>query len=197
MRSMRRMPAWCLAAALSIAGAGSVPSSGIAAPGDQGDARSIDVTKSKAQFSISHIFVSKVTGTVPIVSGDVDLSGDSPIPSSVTAVLDAGRVDSGDPDRDKSLESPDYFDAEKFPTWTFVSTKIVATGPATFGMDGTLTIHGVAQPEHLDVTVSGDALHPLYRAVGHIDRHAFGMKGARLDPVIGKTADVTLTVALK
>jgi hypothetical protein len=47
------------------------------------------------------------------------------------------------------------------------------------------------------VAVGGDASHPIYHAVGHIDRRAFGMKGTRLDPVIGNVADVTLDIILK
>lgn len=159
--------------------------------------RAIDPSKSSAQFSVEHIFVSRVTGKVPILSGEVNLAEGSAIPVEVTAVLDPNGVETGDHDRDKSLESPDYFDTAKFPTWTFASTKIVANGPNSFGMDGTLTIHGVGQPEHLDVTVSGDASNPVYHASGHIDRKAFGMKGARLDPVIGNVADVTLEIVLK
>ncbi len=159
--------------------------------------RSIDADKSKAQFTITHIFVEHVTGTVPILNGSVDLPEGSSIPVSATAVLDASRLYTGDRDRDASLQSSDYFDAKKFPTWTFSSTKITPLGPAAFGMDGTLTVHGVMQPEHLDVTVRGDASHPLYHAIGHIDRRAFGMKGTRLDPVIGNAADVTIDIVLK
>jgi polyisoprenoid-binding protein YceI len=157
----------------------------------------IDPTKSVAQFSIEHIFVDRVTGTVPVLSGAVTMTPGSTIPLSVTAVLDPTRMNSGDPDRDSSLESPDYFDTKRFPTWTFVSTKIVPAGNAAFGMDGVLTMHGIGQPEHLDVTVHGDPAHPAYHALGHIDRHGFGMKGARLDPVIGNPADVTLEISLK
>lgn len=159
--------------------------------------REIDPAKSVAQFSIEHIFVDRVTGTVPVLSGSITMQGGSAIPVSVSAVLDPTRMNSGDPDRDSSLESPDYFDTKLFPTWTFVSTKIVLSGSATFGMDGMLTMHGVTQPEHLDVTVRGDVAHPAYHAVGHIDRHAFSMKGARLDPVIGNAADITLDISLK
>jgi polyisoprenoid-binding protein YceI len=64
-------------------------------------------------------------------------------------------------------------------------------------MDGTLTVHGVSQPEHLDVTVRGDASHPFYHATGQIDRRAFGMKGTRLDLAIGSAADISLDVTLK
>ena len=150
------------------------------APASAAQTHAIDPAKSKAQFRIAHIFVSRVTGTIQILRGEVALDEGATIPSAVSA----------------TLESSDYFDTQKFPEWTFASTKITPTGPAAFGLDGTLTIHGVAQPEHLDVTVTGDAKSPQYHATGRIDRHAFGMKGARLDPVIGKDADVTLDIVL-
>jgi polyisoprenoid-binding protein YceI len=186
---MRAAAAVLACAAFALAGA--------PARADQTVGRAIDTAKSTATFVIAHIFVERVTGTVPILSGSVDVQNDSTIPLRVAAVLDATKIHSGDSDRDGSLSSPDYFDTKQFPTWTFASTTIAPRGAEAFGMDGTLTIHGVTQPEHLDVTVAGDPAHPHYHAVGHIDRHAFGMKGTRLDPVIGDSADVTLDIVLK
>jgi polyisoprenoid-binding protein YceI len=159
--------------------------------------RAIDPAKSSAGFGVQHIFVERVNGSVPIASGEVELSPGSSIPLSFSAVLDPGRMNSGDRDRDAALESPDYFDTKKYPTWTFASTKIVPAGPAAFRAEGTLTMHGVAQPETLEVTVRGDSAHPLYHALGHVDRRAFALKGTRLDPVIGNVADITLDIALK
>lgn len=159
--------------------------------------RAIDPAKSTAQFSIQHIFVEHVSGKIPILGGSLELPEGSVIPVQATAVLDASRMNTGDRDRDASLESSDYFDAKQFPTWTFTSTKIIATGPASFSMDGMLTMHGVAQPEHLDVTVRGDAAHPIYHLTGYIDRRTWAMKGTRLDPVIGNLADVTIDVVLR
>ncbi len=170
--------------------------SGALAFGDATEQRSIDPAKSKAQFSIKHIFVERVVGTLPIMSGSVILTSDSAIPVSATATLDARRVSTGDSDRDASLESSNYFDVNDFPTWKFTSTRIVPSGPGAFEMDGTLTIHGVSQLEHLAVAIGGDAAHPVYHATGQIDRHAFGMKGTRLDPVIGDAADVSLDIVL-
>ena len=121
----------------------------------------------------------------------------STIPLAVTAILEPDRMNTGDRDRDASLESSDYFDTQQFPTWTFSSTKITPTKPSRFTMDGDLTMHGVTQPVQLDVSVSGDPSHPVYHAVGHIDRRLWHMKGTRLDPVIGTVADVTLTIVLK
>jgi polyisoprenoid-binding protein YceI len=160
-------------------------------------ARAVDTAKSKATFSIQHVFVEHVGGTMPIAGGYVVLQPGSAIPLSASAELDAAKVDTGDSDRDESLRSPDFFDVKRFPQWTFASTRIVPRGTAAFEMDGTLTVHGVAQPERLDVAVSGDAVHPVYHAVGHIDRRAFGMAVTRLDGAIGGSADVTLDIALK
>jgi len=159
--------------------------------------RSIDTAKSRARFSVPHLWVEHVIGTVPILGGSVTLAPGSMIPASVTAVLDATRIETDEPDRDKSLQSPDFFDAQKFPAWTFVTTKITPNGPNAFEMDGNLTIHGVTQLERLHVTARGDAAHPVYDATGEINRHAFGMTVTRLDPTIGATADVTLDVTLK
>jgi polyisoprenoid-binding protein YceI len=159
--------------------------------------RAIDAAKSSAQFSVAHIWVERVTGTVPILSGGVSLEPGSVIPQSATAVLDATHITTGEPDRDRSLESPDFFDAAKFPQWTFTSTRIVPKGPATFEMDGDLTIHGVTRSERLDVTAIGDPAHPEYRAKAQIDRHAFGMTRTRLDPTIGTIVDITLDIVLK
>jgi polyisoprenoid-binding protein YceI len=159
--------------------------------------RAIDAAKSSAQFSVAHIWVERVAGTVPILSGAVSLEPGSVIPTSATAVLDATHIATGEPDRDRSLESPDFFDTAKFPQWTFTSTRIAPKGPASFEMDGDLTLHGVTQPERLDVTVIGDPAHPEYRAKAQIDRHAFGMVRTRLDPTIGNSVDITLDIVLK
>ncbi len=158
------------------------------------ETRAIDVAHSKATFDVTHVFVEHVTGTVPFQSGTVVLEPGSVIPVSAEAVLDATRISSGDPDRDASLRSPDFFDTKRFPSWTFASTEVVPKGSASFEMDGNLTIHGVAQPARLTVTVNGDAVSPVYHATAQIDRHAFGMRTTRLDPAIGGTADVMLDV---
>ncbi len=159
--------------------------------------RSVDTSASKVGFSISHVFVERVTGTVPIESGTAMFATESPIPASISLTLDATKVSTGDPDQTGCIQSPDYFDVKKFPTWTFTSTKITTNSPTSFGIDGMLTMHGVVQPEHFDVTIQNAGGHQVYHTVGQIDRHVFGMKGSRLDPAIGGIASVTMDVVLK
>jgi polyisoprenoid-binding protein YceI len=52
--------------------------------------------------------------------------------------------------RDSHLKSPEFFDAAKFPSITFKSTKIEPTSADNFKMTGDLTIHGVTKQVVLD-----------------------------------------------
>ena len=52
--------------------------------------------------------------------------------------------------RDAHLKSPDFFDAAKFPTITFVSTKFTPTA-----ITGNLTMKGVTKEVTIPVTISG------------------------------------------
>ena len=164
---------------------------------DTGTPREIDPAASKVLFTVSHVFVEHVTGTVPVKSGTVVLPAGSLSPLSVSAVLDPSKIKTGEDDRDGVLQTPDWFDVKQFPAWTFASTKIAPNGKDAFTMTGLLTIHGVTRSEVLDVTVAGTPEHPTYHATGTIDRHAFGMNVTRLDPAIGNPVAVTLDVTLK
>ncbi len=157
--------------------------------------RAIDPAHSTATFSVQHIFVSNVVGSVPIINGRVTLAPGTHVPESVTATLDPSGISTGDRDRDAALRGADWFDVARYPHWTFASTAISRTATG-FGMDGVLTIHGVSRPEHLEVSVTGSAEQPIYHATGTIDRHAFGMHVVRLDPVIGNPVTVSLDIVL-
>jgi polyisoprenoid-binding protein YceI len=81
-------------------------------------------------------------------------------PDVTTGILDvkiqAASVNTGSGMKDGKLESKDLFDVEHDPVITFLSKKIVQTGPTTFEVDGGFTIRGVTKPESLTRTVSGE-----------------------------------------
>lgn len=157
----------------------------------------VDTAKSSAHFAVEHVFVERVEGSVPIVSGFIRCSPGSRVPSGISATLDATHIRTGDDDRDGVLQSPDWFETKTYPVWTFVSTNIAAHGRRAFTVDGLLTIRGVTHAEHLDVTASGDERHPVYHATGTVDRKVWGMAITRLDPAIGNPVDVTLDIYVK
>ncbi|MBV8581307.1 MAG: YceI family protein [Candidatus Eremiobacteraeota bacterium] len=157
----------------------------------------LDLAKSHASFTVSHVYVTRVTGHVPIAAGSVELTPGSTLPKTVTATLDARHVDTGNGDRDDDLQGPDWLDTKKFPTWSFVSSGVKPGANDGFELDGTLTVHGVPQPVALTVTVTRGLPHPAYHAVGHLDRHAFGMRTTPQDGLIGSDVTLTLDVELR
>ncbi len=159
--------------------------------------RAIVPAHSLASFDVTHLFVQHVLGKVPIVAGHVNFAdANASVPSSVDATLDPRRIATGDGDRDDDLQGPDWFDVARFKTWTFASTAIIAT-PSGFKIDGTLTVHGVAQPVTLDVTATHAGPHARYRATGTLDRHGFGMHVTPFDGTIGNTLALVLDVELE
>ena len=80
-------------------------------------------------------------------------------PDVLTGVLDvkiqADSVNTGSGMKNGKLKGKDFFDVKQNPLITFLSKKIVQTGPNTFDVQGDFTIRGVSKPETLTLTVSG------------------------------------------
>lgn len=80
-------------------------------------------------------------------------------PDVTTGVLkvkiQADSVNTGSGMKDGKLRGKDFFDVKQDPYITFLSKKIVQTGPDTFDVLGDFTIRGVTKSETLALTVSG------------------------------------------
>jgi polyisoprenoid-binding protein YceI len=117
-----------------------------------------------------------------------------------TGVLDikvrADTVDTGSWIKDRKLKSEDFFDVERNPFITFLSKKIVQTGPDTFEVQGNFTIRGVTKPETLMLTVSGKGTGSgEIKGTMAFDRKDFGMDSGI--PFIKIADRVEVNVALK
>ena len=100
---------------------------------------------------------------------------------------------------DKELKGADWFDAAKFPTMTFRSTKITPTGPQSADVAGELTLHGVTKPVVLHAKLKGAGPSPLshaymvgFDATGRIKRSEFGIS-KYLPAVVGDDVDLILS----
>ena len=118
------------------------------------DSYSIDPSHTNMGFSVRHFF-SKVPGHFNKFEGTITYDTQDIAKSSVNVSIDAASIDTEEPKRDAHLKSPDFFDAEKFPKITFVSSKVTPAGPNKLKVDGTLTIRGVSKPVTLDVDLLG------------------------------------------
>ena len=106
----------------------------------------IDPTHSVAEFKVKHMMISNVKGSFPKVSGALTLDEANSGKSSVEATIDVASIVTRDEQRDGHLKSADFFDADKYPTMTFKSTKVVKTGAQEGTVVGNLTIKDVTKP---------------------------------------------------
>jgi polyisoprenoid-binding protein YceI len=121
------------------------------------------VTASWSHFGFSHPFANFGQADGAIVYDPQDVGA-----SSVKVTLPLAGLDSTIPELDKHLRSEDFFDAEKYPTITFNSTRVEAAGDRKLRVTGDLTVHGVTKPVVLDVSLNGAGAHPMTKrqAVG-------------------------------
>lgn len=186
---MRRGASLVLVAVL-LAASGALPAAA-------DDARAIDAARSRVSFTVTHLYVARVEGRLPILSGSVTLAPGSAVPTSISATLDPRRIDTANGDRDDDLQGPDWFDTKRFPEWRFTSTAVKPGTGNGFELDGSLTVHGVARPVTLIVSVTRGLPRPAYHVTGHLDRRAFGMRVTPQDGMIGNDVSLTLDVELQ
>ena len=111
----------------------------------------IDPDHSSIEFKVRHLMVSNVKGSFGRVAGVIHVDDKDITRSSATATIDTASIDTGVERRDAHLRSPDFLDVEKFPTMTFVSTKVARDGEDKLKVTGNLTLHGVTRRVVLDI----------------------------------------------
>jgi polyisoprenoid-binding protein YceI len=104
----------------------------------------IDPAHANAQFSVSHLGISKVQGEFTNVTGTVQLDEKDVTKSVVNATIDVSTVYTRNDGRDKDLKES-FFEVAKFPTMTFVSKSIIRGPDGKLQMTGDLTLHGVTK----------------------------------------------------
>jgi polyisoprenoid-binding protein YceI len=121
----------------------------------------IDPDHTHVFFSWSHLGFSHPAGRFDKVEGDFQFDAADPSRSSITVTIPVDSIDTGVAKLDEDLRGPDFFDATKFPTATFKSTKVQRVGAHGLKVAGTLTLHGISRPVMLDVTINKIGMHPM------------------------------------
>jgi len=189
--------AFAVAAGLLMAAASSV----------QAQSWTIDSSHSAAQFAVRHMMVTTVRGAMGKVTGTVTFDPAKPAAGSIEATIDVKGIDTREPGRDKHLVSADFFDAEKFPTITFKSTRIEPASGGGFKVTGDLTMKGVTKETVLNVeplqpTIKDQRGNPRTgtTATTKLNRQDFGVNWSRtLDGggvVVSDEVSVTIDIQL-
>jgi len=121
------------------------------APAARATTWEIDPAHTTVEFSIRHMTVSNVRGVFDKVSGTAVADQADLSKATIQATIETASVNTRNEKRDAHLRSPDFLDAEKFPTMTFKSKKIQQGPEGHWMVTGDLTLHGVTKEVVLDV----------------------------------------------
>lgn len=111
---------------------------------------SIDPSWSSLEFEVRKLGLVTIKGRVPAFSGTIK-GGDE---ATIEGVVDATSITTFDADRDAHLQSPEFFDTQRFPELRFASTSVRAEGD-TLVVEGDLTIKDVTRPVVLRGELTG------------------------------------------
>jgi polyisoprenoid-binding protein YceI len=138
---------------------------------------SIDPVWSSLEFEVKKLGLFTVKGRVPGFSGTI-AGGGSP---TIEGTVDATSITTFDDTRDEHLQSPEFFDTQRYPELHFSSSSVELVGDELV-VQGDLTIKGVTKPVELTGSYSGAANDPWgnerigLQLKGTVDRTAFGLE---------------------
>lgn len=158
----------------------------------------IDPTHTDVIASWSHMGFSNPMAHFGEVDGTITYDAAKPSASKVEVTIPLSGMASHVERFDAHLRSVDLFEADKYPTITFKSTKVQSAGKNRLRVTGDLTVKGITKPAVLDVTLNKAGVHPMAKrqAIGFdatttLKRSAFGL-GYGL-PNVGDDVKIRIT----
>lgn len=141
----------------------------------------LDSSHSEIQFKAKHLLITTVTGAFKNYEAAVETQGDDFATAKISFSAETASVATGSEQRDGHLKGPDFFDAEKFPKLSFVSTSVEKKDEENYTLKGDLTIRDVTRPVVLHVDFGGIAKDPWggtragFSVSGKINRKDYGL----------------------
>lgn len=158
----------------------------------------VETSHTQVTFSLLHFGFTQYSGLFSGATGSLTFDPAHPATSKLSVSIPVASVQTTSAKLTDELHGADWFDAARYPTATFVSTKVVPTGAGSAAVTGNFTLHGVTKPLTLQVRYVGAGINPMdkaytlgFQATGTVKRSDFGVK--TYVPMVGD--DVTLSIA--
>jgi polyisoprenoid-binding protein YceI len=110
----------------------------------------LDPTHSSVGFSVRHMMITNVRGEFQKFAGEVAYDPADPGATRISATIDVASIHTREAARDAHLRSPDFFNAEQYPTINFNSRSVDRAGDGLVVV-GDLSIRGVSREVRLTV----------------------------------------------
>lgn len=161
---------------------------------------STDPVHSSVVFRVGHLGVAVFWGRFNEVSGTFSHDAASPGASSFSFTVKTASVDTGNQQRDRHLQSADFFNAREYPEITFKSTRVTPAATNKLEVTGDLTLHGVTKPitAQIEILGAGETAQGYksgFEATFTIKRSDFGMTKYLENNAVGD--EVRIIVAIE
>ena len=165
----------------------------------------VDKMHSAVKFTVSHLVISEVDGSFKIFDGNLVSTKDDFTDAKINFTVDVNSINTDNTGRDGHLKADDFFNAEKYPKMTFVSTSFTKKSGSMYELVGNLTIRDVTKKVTFAVKYGGTTKDPYgntkagFKATGTINRLEYGLKWNTLTEAGGAVvgSDIDLTVNLE
>ncbi len=127
----------------------------------------IDPDHSSLNFNISHSGISMVNGKFTDYSAYLTINEEDFESVNIDFTVQVASLNTNVEMRDNHLRSADFFEVKTYPTMTFKSTKVLATGkPDYYLLHGKLTIKDVTKDVIFDVHFGGKVANDKGEKIG-------------------------------
>ncbi|GLS43004.1 YceI family protein [Methylobacterium brachythecii] len=121
----------------------------------------LDPAHGKITWSLSHLGYSTYYGQITDIAAEATLDPREPAKSTLSVTINTASVNGLNDKLNEHLKAPDFFDVQKFPQATYVSTSVEPTSPTTAHVNGELTIKGVTRIVSFDATFNQAGVNPV------------------------------------
>jgi len=164
----------------------------------QAGSYALETTHARVLFATSHMGFSMWYGDFSGTTGSLILDPQKVAAAVLDVSIPVASVSTTNSTLDGELKSAAWFDAAKFPTIHFKSTKVTPTGPTTALVSGDLTFHGITKMVTLDATFKAFGPNPMSKVItigfevkGKLKRSDFGV--STYPALIGDEVDLMIS----
>lgn len=115
----------------------------------------IDPAHSEVGFKVKHLVVSTVSGHFGQFDASIEAEKEDFSDGKISFEADVTSIDTKNEQRDTHLKSADFFDADSYPTISFVSTSVRKLSDYELEVRGDFTLRGITREIVLDVEYNG------------------------------------------
>lgn len=141
----------------------------------------LDPTHSEIGFKVRHMMLTNVSGQFGEFTADAETEGEDFNTAKINFSAAIKSINTNNEQRDQHLQSPDFFDKDKYPAITFKSSSFIKQDEDTYKLEGDLTIKEVTKKVTLQVEFGGVSKDPWgntkagFSLNGKINREDFGL----------------------